>query len=225
LRRGRLGRSDGAPRLADGSLLRRIGGRWTLQGTRVDFVSERRDLVTFLARRSARVFEVWKRRSTSVAAGCRAAARIGARWVMLCGYPFGDPKVASTVQLRDPDGAAHKLFGPVEAGQRPVGWWTAAFVSPDRTRLLLQWSGECEIPVAFLATVDGRRLRTVTGQNGLRNAPESVALGWSGARALVDLPKGVCGTGTAKTGVYAVDPATMKRTYLFRQARFWRSVS
>ena len=110
-------------------------------------------------------------------------------------------------------------------GIATAGWWTAAFVSADGSRLLLQWSGECEIPVAFLGRVSGGPLRTVTGEAGLRDAPSSVALGWSGARALVDLPKGACGTGASKAGVYSVDPATLKRTYLFRHSRFWRSSS
>jgi hypothetical protein len=221
LRRGRLVRADGVLRLADGSSLRRVGARWVFRGARVGFVSERRDLVTFFEHRSARVLDVRAGRTAAIPFGCRAAARLGSRWLLLCGYPFGDPKAASTVQIREADGTIRKLFGPAEGdGDRPRGWWAAAFLSPDGSRLLLQWSGECEIPVAFLGTVAGGSVRQVAG-----NWRESVALGWSGARALVDLPKGVCGTGTAKPGVYAVDPATMKRTYLFRQARFWRSVS
>ena len=221
LRRGRLVRSDGTVPLANGASLRRVGRRWTLRGTR--FVSERRDLVTFFASRSARVLDLRSGRWAAIPFGCRGAARLGSRWLLLCGYPFGDPKAASTVQVRGPGGTIRKLFGPAEGGARPRGWWTAAFLSPAGSRLLLQWSGECEIPVAFLASVAGGSLRTVTGQAGLRNAPESVALGWSGPRALVDLPKGGCGSGVAKAGVYAVDPATLERAYLFRHSRLWRS--
>jgi hypothetical protein len=221
LRRGGLVRADGLLRLADGSSLRRVGVRWVLRGARVGFVSERRDLVTFFERRAARVLDVRSGRTAALPFGCRAATRLGSRWLLLCGYPFGDPKAASTVQMREANGTIRKLFGPAEGGgPRPRGWWTAAFLAPDRSRLLLQWSGECEIPVAFLGSVAGGSVRQVTG-----NGRESVALGWSGARALVDLPKPGCGSGNAKPGVYAVDPATLKRTYLFRQSRFWRSFS
>jgi hypothetical protein len=221
LRRGRLVRADGVLRLADGSPLRRVGARWVFRGARVGFVSERRDLVTFFEHRAARVLDVLTGRTAAIPFGCRAAARLGSRWLLLCGYPFGDPKAVSTVQVRDPDGTIRKLFGPAESGgDRPRGWWLAAFLSPDRSRLLLQWSGECEIPVAFLGSVAGGSVRQMAG-----SGRESVALGWSGTRALVELPKGVCGTGTAKAGVYAVDPATLKRTYVFRSSRFWRSVS
>jgi hypothetical protein len=228
LRRGRLVESDGTLQLANGAhLAQRVRGRWTFRGSRVGFVSERRDLVTFFARRSARVLDVRSGRSVSIPFGCRAAARVGARWFLLCGYPFGDPKAASTVQVREADGTLRKLFGPAEvvAGARPAGWWAYAFLSPSGSRLLLQWSGECEIPVAFLGATSGGSLRTVTGEPGLVNAPESVAFGWSGARALVDLPKGACGESASRPGVYLVDPATLKLTYVFRHSRFWRSLS
>ncbi|HEX6699958.1 MAG TPA: hypothetical protein VF101_04435 [Gaiellaceae bacterium] len=225
LRSGRLVESDGSLKLANGAFLRRVRGRWTFLGGLVRFVSERRELVTFFARRAARVLDVRSGRVTTLPWGCRAAARQGARWFLLCGYPFGDPKPASTVQVREADGTLRKLFGPAEVADRPAGWWTAAFVSPDGSRLLLQWSGECEIPVAFLGRVSGGPLRTVTGEPGLPNAPESVALGWVGSRAVVDLPKGACASGASRPGVYLVDPVTLKRTYAFRHSRFWRSFS
>jgi hypothetical protein len=225
LRRGRLFESAGELRLVDGAYLRKVGRRWTFRGSRAGFVSERRDLVTFFARRSARVLDVRSGRSASIPFGCRAAARTGNRWFLLCGYPFGDPKAASTVQVREADGTLQKLFGPAEGGVRPAGWWTAAFLSPNGSRLLLQWSGSCEIPIAFFGPASGGTLRTVTGQAELAGAPESVALGWSGPRAVVDLPKGACGGSASRPGVYLVDPATLKRTYAFRHSRFWRSVS
>jgi hypothetical protein len=225
LRRGRLVESDGSLKLVNGAFLRRVRGRWTFLGGRVRFVSERRDLVTFFARRAARVLDVRSRRVTSLPWGCRAAARQGARWLLLCGYPFGGAETPSTVRVRESDGTLRKLFGPAEVADHPAGWWTAAFVSPDGSRLLLQWSGMCEIPVAFLGRVSGGPLRTVTGEPGLRNAPESIALGWAGARAVVDLPKGACASGASRPGVYVVDPVTLRRTYVFRHSRMWRSFS
>src|SRR5207302_2723075 len=172
--------------------LLRNRGRWTFRGRRVAFVSEGRDLVTFFGRRSARVLDLLTGRSTSIPAGCRAATRREARWFILCGYPFGPG--SSTVRVRSASGATRPLLGPAETGARPAGWWTAAFVSGDGSRLLLQWSGECEIPVAFVARASGGRAHPVTGEPGLRDAPESVALGWSAdGRAVVELSKGACG--------------------------------
>jgi hypothetical protein len=213
-------------RLAGGAVLVRTGARWTFRGSRVAFVSERRDLVTFFGRRSARVLDLRSGRSTPVPFSCRAAARRGARWILLCGYPFGGRKTASTVQVREPGGAVRVLLGPAEAAAMPAGWWTAAFLSRDGTRLLLQWSGLCEIPVAFLARTTGGAARPVTGEAGLGSAPESVALGWArDGRAVVDLPKGACGGSARKPGVYLIDPASGKRTYAYRHSRFWRALS
>jgi hypothetical protein len=218
--------TPGRLRLAGRAVLVRRGGRWMLRGSRVAFVSERRDLVTLFGRRSFRVLDLLSGRSASVPFGCRAAARRGARWFLLCGYPLGGRKAASTVQVRAPGGSVRILFGPAEGAALPAGWWTSAFLSRDGSRLLLQWSGECEIPVAFFARTSGGKATTVTGQPGLRGAPESVALGWSrDGRAVVDLPKGACGGSASRPGVYLIDPASGKRAYVYRHSRFWRALS
>lgn len=226
LRGGKLTGWRTAVPLARGARIARIGRRWTFRGARLAFVSDRRDLVTVSLGRSSRVYDLRTGRSAPVPSGCRAAARQGARWLLLCGYPFGDPKAASTVQVREADGRVRLLFGPAEkVGSSPAGWWTAAFLSPDGSRLLLQWSGQCELPVAFLALTSGGAPRPATGERTLARAPESVALGWSGRRAVVDLPRGGCAGGSARAGTYLVDPSTLERTYVFRRGRFWRSVS
>jgi len=221
LREGRLVPTRARLRLARGAVLGLKAGRWTLRGSRVGFVSEHRDLVTFFGRRSARVLDLRSGRSTAVPAGCRAAARSGARWFLLCGFPYG--KGPSTVRTRS--GAL--LVGPAERrGARPAGSWAGAFLSPDGEWLLLQWSGECETPTAFFAPAAGGSVTTVTGQPGLRNAPESIGLGWArDGRAIVDLPQGVCGAGSSKPGIYLVDPGGGKRTYVYRRSRFWRAFS
>jgi hypothetical protein len=225
LRGGKLVEWQDSLRLAGGASLVRVGQRWTFRGARIGFVSERRDLVTLFGPRSARVVDVRSGRSTTIARGCRAAARRGSRWFLLCGYPFGDPKAASTVQLREPGGALRALVGPAERGARPMGWWTAAFLSADGSRLLLQWSGLCEIPVAFFARSGGGTPRPVTGEAALSGAPDSIALGWSGRRALVDLPRLGCGSGIGKSGVYLIDPVSGQRTWAYRSSRFWRSLN
>ena len=203
LREGRLVPTTARLRVAHGAVLVLKGGRWALRGARVGFVSEHRDLVTFFGRRSARVLDLRSGRSTGLS-GCRAAARSG----------------SST--MRTLSGAL--LVGPAERGPRPVGSWAAAFLSLDGSRLLLQWSGECETPTAFFARAAGGTVTTVTGQPSLRHAPESIALGWvRDGRAVVDLPHGVCGSGTSRPGVYLVDPGSGRRTYVYRRSRFWRA--
>jgi hypothetical protein len=79
--------------------------------------------------------------------------------------------------------------------------------SPDGRTLLLQWSAECEAPVAYLADADGRRLRTVARDP----ATESVALGWArDGRAVVAFPHGTCGGAGPRRGTYLVDVASRR---------------
>ena len=62
-------------------------------------------------------------------------------------------------------------------------------LSPDGNRVLAQWSGECEVPLAYLATLQSGPPVPITGAT--TDAPESFALGWTrGDRALVLLPEG-----------------------------------
>jgi hypothetical protein len=85
----------------------------------------------------------------------------------------------------------------------PVGHWRWARFSPDGTWVLAQWSGECEIPTAFMVRSDARVPLPVTGEWGLRHAPESIALGWTAdGNAVIDLPAGSCGSGARRPGVY-----------------------
>ena len=66
-----------------------------------------------------------------------------------------------------------KIFGSVrsEAGRVPIerppglGRWVWAAASPDGRTLLMQWSGECEVPLAFTAPVQGGRPRRVVGKH------------------------------------------------------------
>jgi hypothetical protein len=94
---------------------------------------------------------------------------------------------------------------PVET----VGRWLGAYLSPDGTTLLAQWSGACEIPVAYFVPAEGGRARPITRVDGTGSA-ESVALGWRGSRALVHLPRGEWPN--RRPGVYVVDPKTMRKT-------------
>lgn len=87
-----------------------------------------------------------------------------------------------------------------------LGFWAYALPSPDGSALLEQWSGECEVPTAFLASADGSDPRAATGAWGLRHAGESIGLGWTtNGRAVVNLLEGGCGSGMGRPGIYLVD--------------------
>lgn len=108
-----------------------------------------------------------------------------------------------------------------------AGSWEAAALSPDGLTVLAQWSAECESPTAFFLSAAGGAPRAVTGEVDVRNAPESVALGWSNnGKAIVDLPEGGCGNGSTPPGVYLIDPMSGKRSLLWRtrdEAVLWHS--
>lgn len=106
--------------------------------------------------------------------------------------------------VRDSGGAVRTLVPPPRDSLG--GHWAFAFPSPDGSRLLLYWSGECEAPNAFFAPSSGGNPTEATGASDWRKAPESSALGWTkDGRALVLLGAGGCGYGTRPPGVYAVD--------------------
>jgi hypothetical protein len=116
----------------------------------------------------------------------------------------------STLELRVAPGRwrviAYEPKGAMVA-RMAAGWWRDAWLSPDGSMLLAQWSGECEVPVAFFVPAGGGPMRAVTGHRDVRNAPQSEALGWMpDGRARVRLPDGVCSAGTHPPGIYAIDP-------------------
>jgi hypothetical protein len=126
--------------------------------------------------------------------GCTPVGTLGDAQLAEC-TAQGDPSLS----LRRPDGTSAPLVPPAS----PHGVWTGAFASPDGKRLLLQWSDECETPFALLAPAAGGKARLLTGGRIRAGAPESFALGWTrDGRALVELPQGACGGGTAPPGVY-----------------------
>jgi hypothetical protein len=83
------------------------------------------------------------------------------------------------------------------------GFWAFALSSPDGSRLLAEWSGECESQTAFFAEADGSNPVPVTGERGLAGAPSSGVIGWTAdGGALVFLGPTACGSGDALPGVY-----------------------
>jgi dipeptidyl aminopeptidase/acylaminoacyl peptidase len=129
----------------------------------------------------------------------------------LCGYPVGvSRRGQSTIRL-----AGTTIAGPVEKAPRgPIGYWRSLALSPDGKTLLAQWSGECESPNAFFIPAHGGKPRPVTGERDWRDAPESVAYGWTrGGLARVLLPQGACGSGAHRPGVYLIDPRSGRMTF------------
>jgi hypothetical protein len=105
------------------------------------------------------------------------------------------------------------------------GHWEYAYPSPDGSRLLLGYSGECEIPIAFFAPATGGTAVPVTGESDWNDAPLSIALGWTkDGRALAYFMRQGCGEGTDPAGVYAV-AADGSRTLVSKAdyAAFFRS--
>ncbi len=84
------------------------------------------------------------------------------------------------------------------------GFWAYALPSPDGSRLLAQWSGECEVPNAFFVE-DGSAV-TVDGHRRMPGAADSIALGWTpDGRAVVRLLSGACSNGVDQPGVYVFE--------------------
>jgi hypothetical protein len=143
-----------------------------------------------------------------VPAGCEAAFGGGGVRVALCG---GEPQQPTTIDVVDVTGAARRLSGAPFDDQQPsgsvAGHWRWALPSPDGEWVLAQWSGECEVPTAYLTRTDGEGVPLLPVAGGV----ESFGLGWApDGRALVLLPRGACGAGSETPGVYLVDPATQQ---------------
>ena len=84
----------------------------------------------------------------------------------------------------------------------PVGHWRYAFRSPSGD-VLGQWSGECEVPMAYWIEPGGQP-QVITGEASSGLAPQSSALGWSpDGPALAWVGSGPCGGGEKPPGVYA----------------------
>jgi hypothetical protein len=142
-------------------------------GHEFPFLSEDRDVVST----GRRALDLRTRRIVPVPRGCIVASRRAVHWVLLCGRIEHGTVLPTTVEELV-DGRRKRLAGPAEVAPRgPAGYWVYARVAPDRRTMLVQWSGECESPVAFLITRN-RRLRPV-GATTRRTPPESRTMGWS----------------------------------------------
>jgi hypothetical protein len=140
-------------------------------------------------------------------AHCAAGARDGPRWYLVCARGASGPWLSLLE-----GGSVHVLAPRLGHGLRDGwdGFYIRAMLSPDRERLLLQYSGECEEPIAFVVSARGGRPRPVTGGDW-RTAPETVALGWmrTGA-ALVQQLQPACGP-SRQPGLYAFGQGRPRR--------------
>lgn len=162
-------------------------------GTRIS-VSYDRDLVAD----GDRALDLRTGKFHDLPEGCDVGDRHGPRWYLLCDdvVRAGDlPAVSAGVLLRPP----HPGSG---------GHWRKAMVSPDGKRLLLQWSGECEVQEVFFAAGNGTgTLESLGSRLGAHEgAVMAEAYGWTAdGRAVVATPaEPGCGQGLPQPGVYVV---------------------
>jgi hypothetical protein len=190
-------------------------------GREFPFLSEDRDVVST----GRRALDLRTLRFVRVPHGCIVASRRSVHWVLLCGRIEHGTVLPTTVEELV-GGRRRRLTGPGAVVERgPAGYWIYVRVARDRRTLLVQWSGECESPTAFLLTPD-RRLRPV-GAPTRRAGPESRAMGWSpSGRPVVSFPGGICGSGyRGGPGVYSIapdgTPSLIVRTKPRQQVAFW----
>lgn len=137
--------------------------------------------------------------------GCRVGAERADVRFELCGYPYAKRRVSTIVRV---DARGRRILaGSARRGPLgPAGWWRSVTLSPDRDRVLAQWSGECEIPEAHLFDARTGVTRTsVLAANNDGAAVEAVTLGWAGGAPIVQLRRAACGTSADRPGVYSYD--------------------
>lgn len=134
--------------------------------------------------------------------GCGAVHGRGGIRVAVCGpeHERGEIRIVAG------DGRSRLISGAVD----PYGHWRYALPSPDGRWVLAQWSGECEVPVAYLFPAAGGPGRPVAGAGR-----ETIAIGWApDGRAIVGFWPGACGAGSERPGTYLVDPDTGRRRWI-----------
>jgi hypothetical protein len=152
----------------------------------------------------------------AVHAGCFLAARRASYRLEICGYTVAPNEDSAIVRVdargrRIVAGPAYpKIYG------RPDGSWRSASVGPGG-RILAQWSGECEAPLAFVVA-GGRTTAAATDTAG--HAAESYALGWWGGKPLLSRPVPLCSAGAPRPGVYLGAQRLVPLAFLERAERW-----
>src|ERR671934_615324 len=127
--------------------------------------------------------------------GCRFVDATMRDTLLLCGRRIESVRSA-------PNGSTRRTV-LARAADPHGGHWEWAEFAPNGRDVLAEWSGECEIPTAFL--IRGGKVKPY-GASTYAHAPESEPLGWlADGRAVVQFDMGLCGSGIPEPGVYAVD--------------------
>jgi hypothetical protein len=174
---------------------------------------------------STRVRELLSGKTTALARGCRVGARGGGVTFELCGYPYVK-RQPSTIVGADADGR-RTLVGPALRGAHgPAGYWAAVALAPGGKTLLAQWSGECEVPLAYAVDV-GRRRLSLLSRDAAGRPVEGVALGWNRTTALVAMSASPCAESTPRPGIYAFSGGRAALVYPLARAsisavRLWK---
>jgi hypothetical protein len=146
--------------------------------------------------------------------GCGAVHGRGGIRTVVCGV---DQRPVE-IHVLPAGGGSRRLAGPINA----VGHWRYALPSPDGRWVLAQWSGECEVPTAYLFRASGGPGRPVAD-----TALETSAVGWTpDGRAVIGIWPGACGATSPRPGTYLLDPTSgdMRRIHANHEAVMLTSV-
>lgn len=130
--------------------------------------------------------------------GCAEVHGAGGVRVAVCGF---DPQLPDEIGVIAPDGSSRRLSGRADDHG---GHWRWAVPSPDGRWVLAQWSGECEVPVAYPVEVTSGERRPVVGEGA-----ETMGVGWTrDGRAVVGLWPGSAASGGMSPGcISSIPPA------------------
>lgn len=151
-------------------------------------------------------------RAVEVPEGCSSARVAGGTRVAVCGGT--GPSDADRIDLVDSAGRHTVLVDGSLQPDSDLGHWRWAIPSPDGAWVLAQWSGECEVPYAWLVSVGTRTPRPIGGPLGEElSGSLTEALGWTpDGRMIVRFRSGGCGPEIPDAGTYLVETSALHRT-------------
>lgn len=147
---------------------------------------------------------------------CQPAGSHGSSSYQLCWRPVGNEHGAF-LRVEGEKKTALPLAppGPTPSAKYAGrdGHWYWAALSPDGTRFLAQWSGDCEAPTSFFVSLAGGKPAPVSGERDWAKSPETSAYGWTpDGRAIVFIPtRPACGSGIFRPGIYLVSENCRRR--------------
>jgi hypothetical protein len=144
---------------------------------------------------------------------CQPAGSHGAVSYQLCRRQVGNQH-GTFLRVRGKERTVLTIIHPGPTPTSPkyggrYGYWDWAALSPDGTRFLAQWRGDCEAPINFFVSLGGGKPVPVTGEKDWLKSPETLSFGWSTAgKAILFIPtKPACGRGVFHPGIYLVSTA------------------